>query len=472
MNSSELALLLVGLVLGTILGILWERGRNRSSSGEALDRSTTALLSLAENQFAQVGRPIQESLQHLDERMREIEQGRVATQATLTQQIEDVRVSGEQLRTQTAALVTALRAPQVRGRWGELHLRRAVELAGLVNRVDFSEQVVIGVGPDGDEKVARPDLVVHLAGDKNIVIDAKVPLGAFLEAAEAQDELIRAERLRAHAKQLRAHVDELSSRAYWRRLAASGSPTPEFVVLFVPGDAFLAHALESDANLLDYAAQRNVVLASPSTLIALLRTVAHAWSQESLASEARTIIDLGRELFDRIGVLTEHLDKVGSSLGNAVSAYNKAIGSLDSRVLVTARRLHDLGVSDTLPTSPRQLDTATRSSSQMDADPSADVAGREAKQADAGRAEPERGGDVPSADSPSADSVRGEPVGDVRDARSGPAPLPGAATRAADSMQPGRSVPERKQSGLMQPPSRQPLPPLPRPAGDDRITPR
>jgi DNA recombination protein RmuC len=363
-NLSELALLLVGLVLGAAIGVLWERSHNRDASSAAMDRSTTALLGLAENQFAQVGRPIQESLQHLDERMREIEQGRAATQAALVQQIEDVRVSGEQLRTQTAALVTALRAPQVRGRWGELHLRRAVELAGLVNRVDFSEQVVIGVGPDQDERVARPDLVVHLAGSKNIVIDAKVPLGAFLEAAEAQDDVVRAERLRAHAKQLRAHVDELSSRAYWRRLAASGAQTPEFVVLFVPGDAFLAYALESDANLLDYSAQRNVVLASPTTLIALLRTVAHAWSQENLAAEARTIIDLGRELFDRIGVLTDHLDKVGGSLGNAVAAYNRAIGSLDSRVLVTARRLHDLGVSDVIPTTPRQLDTATRSSAQ------------------------------------------------------------------------------------------------------------
>jgi len=361
-NSSELALLLIGLVLGVILGVLWERGRNRGSSGVAMDRSTTALLALAENQFAQVGRPIQESLQHLDDRMREIEQGRVATHATLTQQIEDVRVSGEQLRTQTAALVTALRAPQVRGRWGELHLRRAVELAGLVNRCDFSEQVVIGVGPEQDERVARPDLVVHLAGNKNIIIDAKVPLGAFLEAAEAQDEIFRADRLRAHAKQLKAHVDELSSRGYWRRLAATGAQTPEFVVLFVPGDAFLAHALEADANLLEYSAERNVVLASPTTLIALLRTVAHAWSQENLAAEARTIIDLGKELFERIGVLTDHLDRVGGSLGNAVAAYNRAIGSLDTRVLVTARRLQELGISEIAPATPRQLDTAPRAS--------------------------------------------------------------------------------------------------------------
>jgi DNA recombination protein RmuC len=363
-NTGELALLLLGLVLGVALGVLWERSRSRGSSGVALDRSTTALLGLAENQFAQVGKPIQESLQHLDERMREIEQGRVATQATLTQQIEDVRVSSDQLRTQTAALVTALRAPQVRGRWGELHLRRAVELAGLVNRCDFSEQVVIGVGPEQDERVARPDLVVHLAGSKNIVIDAKVPLGAFLEAAETQDELVRADRLKAHAKQLKAHVDELSSRAYWRRLAATGAQTPEFVVLFVPGDAFLAYALEADATLLEYSAEHNVVLASPTTLIALLRTVAHAWSQENLAAEARTIIDLGRELFDRIGVLTEHLDRVGGSLGNAVAAYNRAIGSLDSRVLVTARRLQELGISDVAPTAPKQLDTTPRASAQ------------------------------------------------------------------------------------------------------------
>ncbi|MGH3417144.1 MAG: DNA recombination protein RmuC, partial [Actinocrinis sp.] len=323
MNSGELVLLLIGLALGLVLGVLWERGRGRGPSAEALDRSTDRLLGLADQQFAQVGRPIQESLRHLDDRLREIEQGRASSQAALARQIEDVRTTGEELRGQTAALVTALRAPQVRGRWGELHLRRAVELAGLVERCDFTEQLVVGGAVDGDEGVARPDLVVHLAGGKNVVVDAKVPLGAFLEAAEARDEEVRTERLRAHARQLKAHVDTLASRAYWRRLNSAGASTPEFVVLFVPGEAFLSYALESDPDLLEYAAERRVMLASPTTLITLLRTVAYAWSQDTLASEARTIIDLGRDLYDRIGVLAGHLDRVGGSLGGAVAAYNR-----------------------------------------------------------------------------------------------------------------------------------------------------
>jgi DNA recombination protein RmuC len=365
-DSGGLVLLIVGLGLGLTLGVLWERGRARGVSAEALDRSTDRLLGLADQQFSQVGKPIQESLRHLDDRLREIEQGRASAQAALARQIEDVRTTGEELRGQTAALVTALRAPQVRGRWGELHLRRAVELAGLVDRCDFTEQVVVGASVDGDEGAVRPDLVVHLAGGKNVVVDAKVPLGAFLEAAEALDESTRTDRLRAHARQLKAHVEQLGSRAYWKRLAMAGASTPEFVVLFVPGEAFLSYALESDPNLLEYAAERRVMLASPTTLITLLRTVAYAWSQDTLASEARTIIDLGRDLYDRIGVLVGHLDRVGGSLGSAVAAYNRAVGSLDSRVLVTARRLHDLGVGEAPPQSPRHLDTAPRSPGAME----------------------------------------------------------------------------------------------------------
>jgi len=367
-----LALLLLGLVLGTALGVLWERSRRATradpATTAALDGTARVLLETADRQLAQASAPIHESLRHLDDRLREIEQGRVASQAALSRQIEDVRTTGEELRGQTAALVTALRTPQVRGRWGELHLRRAVELAGLVDRCDFTEQLVIpaqeGAETGEGAGVARPDLVVHLAGDKHVVVDAKVPLGAFLEAAEAPDELVRQERLRAHAKQLRAHVDQLASRAYWKRLAAAGAPTAEFVVLFVPGEAFLSHALSADPELIEYAAERKVVLASPITLITLLRTVAYAWTQDTLAAEARTIVELGRELYDRIGVFTESLDTVGRSLGASVAAYNRAVGSLDSRLLVTARRLRDLGLDDGQPPSARSLDTAARSISQ------------------------------------------------------------------------------------------------------------
>jgi DNA recombination protein RmuC len=367
-----LALLLLGLVLGTALGVLWERARRASrpdpAASAALDGSARLLLETADRQLAQASAPIHESLRHLDDRLREIEQGRAAAQAALSRQIEDVRTTGEELRGQTAALVTALRTPQVRGRWGELHLRRAVELAGLVDRCDFTEQLVIPAqeGAESGEGagVARPDLVVHLAGDKHVVVDAKVPLGAFLEAAEAADEIQRAERLRAHAKQLRAHVDQLASRAYWKRMAAAGAPTAEFVVLFVPGEAFLSHALSADPELLEYAAERRVVLASPITLITLLRTVAYAWTQDTLAAEARTIVELGRELYERIGVFTESLDSVGRSLGASVAAYNRAVGSLDARLLVTARRLRELGLEEGEPPSARSLDTAARAVSQ------------------------------------------------------------------------------------------------------------
>lgn len=372
MTLGALLLLLLGLVLGTALGVLWERSRRATrtdpATSAAIDGASRALLETADRQLSQASAPIHESLRHLDDRLREIEQGRAAAQAALSRQIEDVRTTGEELRGQTAALVTALRTPQVRGRWGELHLRRAVELAGLVDRCDFTEQLVIPAqeGAESGEGagVARPDLVVHLAGDKHVVVDAKVPLGAFLEAAEAPDELRREERLRAHAKQLRAHVDQLASRGYWKRMAAAGAPTAEFVVLFVPGEAFLSHALSADPELVEYAAERKVVLASPITLITLLRTVAYAWTQDTLASEARTIVELGRELYERIGVFTETLDTVGRSLGASVAAYNRAVGSLDARLLVTARRLRELGLDDGEPPSARSLDTAARSISQ------------------------------------------------------------------------------------------------------------
>lgn len=367
-----LALLLLGLVLGAALGVLWERSRRATrpdpAAAAALDGSARLLLETADRQLAQASAPIHESLRHLDDRLREIEQGRAAAQAALSRQIEDVRTTGEELRGQTAALVTALRTPQVRGRWGELHLRRAVELAGLVDRCDFTEQLVIpaqeGAETNEGAGVARPDLVVHLAGGKHVVVDAKVPLGAFLEAAEAPDELARQERLRAHAKQLRAHVDILASRVYWKRMEAAGAPTAEFVVLFVPGEAFLSHALSADPELVEYAAERRVVLASPITLITLLRTVAYAWTQDTLAAEARTVVGLGRELYERIGVFTETLDGVGRSLGTAVAAYNRAVGSLDSRLLVTARRLRELGLDQGEPPTARSLDTAARAVSQ------------------------------------------------------------------------------------------------------------
>lgn len=360
MDLPALLLLLVGVALGALLGVLWARGRwatevaalrarvslteqnRRELIDEIEDRQSLEVLVA----------PLRSTLDKVEGRLREIEQARAAGSAALAQQIESVRASGEALRRETSALVTALRKPQVRGRWGEMHLTRAVELAGLVDRCDFHTQ---GTLPGSDGSI-RPDLIVNLAGGKHVVVDAKVPLEAFLDAAEAVDEARQAQRLQAHARQLRTHIDTLASKAYWQRVPS----TPEFVVMFVPGEAFLAAALDADPTLLEHAASRKVVVATPTTLIALLRTVAYAWTSESLASSAREVFDLGRELYTRLAGLGEHVDRLGRSLTTAVTAYNRAVGTLESRVLVSARRLRDLGLVDDDMKAPRPIEDTPR----------------------------------------------------------------------------------------------------------------
>jgi len=315
--------LLLGLGLGALVGVLWARARS-------VDTVAAGLVEQAE---------VMQGLDRLSDQMHHLDRDRAAWQGQFRQQVES-------LRRETASLSTALRKPQVRGRWGELHLRRAVELAGLVDRCDFSEQVQLEDGR------LRPDLVVHLAGGKQIVVDSKVPLDAHLDAAAAESPDEREAHLARHARQLRTHVDQLASKAYWRALPE----TPEFVVLFVPAESFLAAALETDPALIEYAAERRVVLATPTTLIALLRTVAHGWSHEALAEQAREIHRLGRDLHQRLATLSGHLDGVGRSLNAAVTRYNQAIGSLDSRVLVAARRFEELGVTDDELPAPRPVE--------------------------------------------------------------------------------------------------------------------
>jgi DNA recombination protein RmuC len=349
--TALLVALLVGATVGLLAGVLWSR--SRSATGEH-----AALESRAADQAV-----VRHGLESLQEQLRSLQDQRVSWQAQLQQQVQDVRHSTDLLRRETTALSTALRRPQVRGRWGELHLRRAVELAGLVARCDFDEQLTVRDG----EAILRPDLVVHLAGGKQVVVDAKVPLDAFLDAAECSDDSPeaadeRAAHLARHARQFRQHVDTLAAKSYWRSLPCS----PEFVVLFVPGESFLSAALESEPSLLEHAAERRVVLATPTTLIALLRTVAHGWTQEALAAKAQDIHRLGRELHDRLGTMTGHLDRVGRSLGAAVTSYNQAVGSLESRVLVSARRLSELEVTDEELASPKPVEAAPRRPSAAD----------------------------------------------------------------------------------------------------------
>lgn len=336
-----LAALAVGLAIGGAIGVL--AGALRAARPHDQVTRTAAEQAV-----------VRESLDRLHDQLRDLESQRVSWQSQLRQHVDDVRLSTDSLRRETSALSTALRRPQVRGRWGELHLRRAVELAGLVSRCDFEEQASVRAD-GGDGGLLRPDLVVRLAGGRQVVVDAKVPLEAVLDAVSTEDDQERTAHLARHARQLRQHVDALSSKRYWRHVA----DTPEFVVLFLPVESFLSAALEADPALLEYAAERQVVLATPTTLIALLRTVALGWRQESLAERAREVHELGRQLHERLGTLGGHLDRLGRSLNASVGAYNQAVGSLEGRVLVTARRFADVTGAEEL-TPPGRVEVQTR----------------------------------------------------------------------------------------------------------------
>lgn len=280
--------------------------------------------------------PVAQSLAGIDAQLRAVEASRRQAYGGLSEQVSALRADGERLRSETGRLVTALRAPQTRGRWGEVQLRRVVESAGALEHCHFSEQVV---SADGRH---RPDLIVHLADGKDLAVDSKVPLLHWLAAMEAPDEASRDACLASHARSVRGHVKALADKAYWADLEAS----PELVVLFLPADAFLDAALAQDPTLLEDAFARGVVPTTPGSLVALLRTVAFGWRTERLSASAAQIGAVGRELYDRLATMGEHLDRLGRSLTGAVGAYNGAVGSLESRVLVSARRLADLAVSD------------------------------------------------------------------------------------------------------------------------------
>jgi DNA recombination protein RmuC len=344
--------------------------RFQAMSAQALDRSAKMFLEIAEGRLSAANaravgelenrraaveflvQPLRDTLAKVEAQLRETEEARHLSHAVLTEQMKITRQSSDDLRAQTQALVTALRRPEARGRWGEMQLRRVVELAGMAPRCDFDEQVTVQTA----EGAFRPDLVVRLAGGKNLVVDSKVSLAAYLEAAETSDEAVRAARLDAHARHLREHVDRLAAKSYWAAL----SPTPEFVVLFIPGEAFLAPALEHDPALLEHAMARKVHIATPTTLVTMLRTAQYAWQQDALAENARAAFDLGRELYERISGLGRHVDRLGRALTSAVTTYNQAVGSLESRVLVSARRLNQLGVVEGGLETPMLIEEATR----------------------------------------------------------------------------------------------------------------
>lgn len=394
MTISSLVMLLIGLLLGLAIGWLLAELRARSSvaseraradvaraqcqaaeqraeitaadrdgladrfkslSADALNLQQLRADRAAERTVTDTQRlltPVSQALDKLEHRLAEVERERASMTASLGKQVDLVNAAGEGLRRETASLVTALRKPQVRGAWGEVQLRRVVELAGMVEHCDFEVQATTRA----TGQPLRPDMTIRMAGDRCVHVDAKTPLSAFLDAAGTDDPEQRATHLAHFARNVRGHIDDLSSKAYWR----TATDSPEFVILFLPSDAFLQAALDEMPDLHEYASRRNIVLADPAVLIPMLKVIALAWRQQDVARSAAEVAALGRDLHDRLATLSNHLDRLGRSLTGAVKSYNSAVGSLETRVLVSARRFEEMGVTTSEVASPAPVQDATR----------------------------------------------------------------------------------------------------------------